>query len=58
MVKLRESGADAGGASDQTRRRFLTMATTGVSAAGVVGVAVPFMASWNPSEKLRQLARR
>ena len=45
--------ADAGSASDQTRRRFLTMATTGVSAAGVVGVAVPFMASWNPSEKAK-----
>jgi ubiquinol-cytochrome c reductase iron-sulfur subunit len=40
-------------ASDQTRRRFLTVATTGVSAVGMVGVAVPFMASWNPSEKAK-----
>ena len=40
-------------ASDQTRRRFLTAATTGVSAVGMVGVAVPFMASWNPSEKAK-----
>ena len=45
--------ADAGSASDQTRRRFLTAATSAVSAAGVVGVAVPFMASWNPSEKAK-----
>ena len=45
--------ADDGRASDQTRRRFLTAATSGVSAVGVVGVAVPFMASWNPSEKAK-----
>ena len=36
--------ADDGRASDQTRRRFLTAATSGISAVGVVGVAVPFMA--------------
>ena len=42
-----------GRASDQTRRRFLTAATSGISALGVVGVAVPFMASWNPSEKAK-----
>ena len=45
--------AYAGSALDQTRRRFLTSATSAVSAAGVVGVAVPFMASWNPSEKAK-----
>ena len=45
--------ADDGRASDQTRRRFLTAATSGISAVGVVGVAVPFMASWNPSEKAK-----
>ena len=33
------------------RRRFLTAATTVVGAAGVVGVAVPFVKSWNPSAK-------
>ena len=34
--------ADDGRASDQTRRRFLTAATSGISAVGVVGVAVPY----------------
>ena len=45
--------ADDGRASDQTRRRFLTAATTGISAVGVAGVAVPFLGSWNPSEKAK-----
>ena len=45
--------ADDGRASDQTRRRFLTAATSIVSATGVAGVAVPFLGSWNPSEKAK-----
>ena len=36
-----------------TRRRFLTAATTVVGAAGVVGIAVPFVGSWNPSAKAK-----
>jgi len=35
------------------RRQFLTAATSVVGAAGVVGVATPFVASWNPSAKAR-----
>ncbi|GAB1258308.1 ubiquinol-cytochrome c reductase iron-sulfur subunit [Aurantivibrio plasticivorans] len=35
------------------RRRFLTVGTSVVGAAGVVGVAVPFVGSWNPSAKAR-----
>ncbi|QQD19056.1 ubiquinol-cytochrome c reductase iron-sulfur subunit [Spongiibacter nanhainus] len=35
------------------RRRFLTAATSVVGAAGVVGVATPFVGSWNPSAKAR-----
>jgi ubiquinol-cytochrome c reductase iron-sulfur subunit len=35
------------------RRQFLTAATSVVGAAGVVGVAVPFLGSWNPSAKAR-----
>ena len=35
------------------RRQFLTAATSAVGAAGVVGVAVPFVGSWNPSAKAR-----
>lgn len=36
-----------------TRRRFLTAATTVVGAAGAVGIAVPFVGSWNPSAKAK-----
>ncbi len=36
---------------DNSRRRFLTAATTVVGGAGVVAVAVPFLSSWNPSAR-------
>lgn len=35
------------------RRRVLTTLTSLVGAAGVVGVAVPFVGSWNPSAKAK-----
>jgi len=35
------------------RRRFLVAATTVVGAAGAVGVAVPFVGSWQPSAKAK-----
>lgn len=35
------------------RRQFLTVATSVLGAAGAVGVAVPFVGSWNPSAKAR-----
>jgi ubiquinol-cytochrome c reductase iron-sulfur subunit len=35
------------------RRKFLTAATSAVGIAGVVGVAVPFVGSWNPSAKAK-----
>jgi ubiquinol-cytochrome c reductase iron-sulfur subunit len=35
------------------RRRFLIAATSAVGAAGVVGVAVPFLGSWNPSARAK-----
>ena len=35
----------------QGRRRFLIGATSVVGGIGVVGAAVPFVASWNPSAK-------
>lgn len=38
---------------NQRRRRFLTGATCVVGAAGVVGAAVPFVGSWNPSAKAK-----
>ena len=37
----------------ETRRRFLTAATSVVGVGGVAGVAVPFLGSWNPSEKAK-----
>lgn len=36
-----------------TRRRVLTAATTVVGAVGAIGVAVPFVGSWNPSAKAK-----
>ncbi len=38
---------------DVTRRRFLTVSTSVVGAAGAVGIAVPFLGSWNPSAKAK-----
>jgi len=38
---------------NKTRRRVLTAATSVVGAAGVVGAAVPFVGSWNPSAKAK-----
>ncbi|MEZ5524608.1 MAG: ubiquinol-cytochrome c reductase iron-sulfur subunit [Pseudomonadales bacterium] len=36
-----------------SRRRFLIGATSVVGGAGAVGIAVPFVASWNPSAKAK-----
>jgi ubiquinol-cytochrome c reductase iron-sulfur subunit len=36
-----------------TRRRVLTAVTSVVGAAGAVGVAVPFVGSWHPSERAK-----
>ena len=35
------------------RRNFLLGATAVVGAGGVAGLAVPFLGSWNPSEKAK-----
>lgn len=35
------------------RRRFLIGATSAVGAAGAVGIAVPFVGSWNPSARAK-----
>ena len=48
-TEAHDSTADDG----QTRRRFLTAATSAVGVGGVAGVAVPFLGSWNPSEKAK-----
>jgi ubiquinol-cytochrome c reductase iron-sulfur subunit len=40
---------------DQSRRKFLTVATSATAAVGAVLAAVPFVASWEPSERARAL---
>lgn len=35
------------------RRKFLTVATSAVGAAGAVGILTPFVGSWNPSAKAK-----
>jgi ubiquinol-cytochrome c reductase iron-sulfur subunit len=40
---------------DATRRKFLTLATGATAAVGIVCTAVPFVESWNPSERARAL---
>jgi ubiquinol-cytochrome c reductase iron-sulfur subunit len=39
--------------ADTSRRKFLVGVTAALSAAGVVGVATPFVASWKPSAKAK-----
>ena len=40
---------------DHSRRRLLTAATAGFGAVGIAFAAVPFIASWNPSERAKAL---
>jgi ubiquinol-cytochrome c reductase iron-sulfur subunit len=40
---------------DQSRRKFLTVATAATAGVGVVLAAVPFAASWAPSERAKAL---
>ena len=43
----------SGDGINNARRRFLITSTSVVGAVGVVGAAVPFVGSWNPSAKAR-----
>src|SRR3954464_6709220 len=45
--------ADEKDGVDESRRKFLIAATAGTGAVGAVLTAVPFVASWNPSESAR-----
>lgn len=38
---------------NQSRRRFLTLATAGAGGVAALGVATPFLASFFPSEKAK-----
>jgi ubiquinol-cytochrome c reductase iron-sulfur subunit len=40
---------------DESRRKFLTVATAATATVGVVFAAVPFVASWTPSERAKAL---
>jgi ubiquinol-cytochrome c reductase iron-sulfur subunit len=40
---------------DESRRKFLTVATSATAAVGVVFAATPFVASWRPSERARAM---
>ncbi|MGQ8366651.1 ubiquinol-cytochrome c reductase iron-sulfur subunit [Glaciecola sp. 1036] len=52
-VDANQSAQDNSAPENSNRRKFLTVATSVVGAVGVVGVAVPFIASWNPSAKAK-----
>jgi len=52
-VDAKESALSDDKPQDNPRRRFLTVATSVVGGVGVVGAAVPFVASWNPSAKAK-----
>lgn len=39
--------------ADTSRRKFLVGATTALGTVGTVGIATPFVASWNPSAKAK-----
>ncbi len=52
-VDATDSSINENQPQDNPRRRFLTIATSVVGAVGVVGAAVPFIGSWQPSEKAK-----
>ena len=52
-VDAKETALSDNKPQDNPRRRFLTVATSVVGGVGVVGAAVPFVASWNPSAKAK-----
>jgi ubiquinol-cytochrome c reductase iron-sulfur subunit len=52
---MAENVVVADDAVDLSRRKFLTTATAATGAVGAVFAAVPFIASWTPSERARAL---
>lgn len=52
-VDAKDSALNGSQPDNSNRRRFLTVATSVVGAVGVVGAAVPFVTSWNPSAKAK-----
>jgi len=53
---MSDVGAIAGSQEiDESRRKFLTVATSATAAVGAALAAVPFVSSWEPSERARAL---
>lgn len=52
---MSEAPATADPNVDETRRKFLTLATSVVGGVGAVIAVVPFIESWQPSERARAL---
>ncbi len=53
---MSEAGTSPDGQGvDQSRRKFLTVATSATAAVGAVFAATPFVASWRPSERARAM---
>src|SRR6187399_1617487 len=50
---MSDNPATAANEVDQDRRGFLTFATVATGAVGAAFAAVPFIASWSPSERAR-----
>jgi ubiquinol-cytochrome c reductase iron-sulfur subunit len=50
-----DSGPGPNEVVDESRRSFLTFATTATGVVGAAFAAVPFIASWSPSERARAL---
>lgn len=55
MAVNTEPNAEPVNEVDDSRRKFLTFATGATAAVGVALTAVPFIESWNPSERARAL---
>ena len=52
---MTDAGAMNDEGVDQSRRKFLTVATSATAAVGVVFAATPFVSSWQPSERAKAL---
>jgi ubiquinol-cytochrome c reductase iron-sulfur subunit len=52
---MAEDVLSAGVEVDESRRKFLTVATVATGAVGAAFMAAPFIASWSPSERARAL---
>jgi ubiquinol-cytochrome c reductase iron-sulfur subunit len=50
---MSDAGVMDDGVQDESRRKFLTIAASTTAGVGVVLTAIPFVASWAPSERTR-----